>query len=467
MSSNLVRSILTMPGLADAAATFSAWRLARRRYGAVYRRLVPLVEQRGGGSAERLEDHVRSALAELVRHAAAHVPHYRERFNREGIDPASIRAAEDLAQLPLLTKQDIQANPRAFLDERIPLRRFARLATSGTTGAPLQLYRTDEAAQTSFAFFEARCRRPAGMEFGRLPFIMMGGRLVAPATRTRPPFWAYNHAWKQLYLSSYHLSDRNLPHYVRELRRRPYHAILGYPSSLHALARFMIDAGETPLALRCAITSSETLFDHQRHDIERAFGCRVFDQYGAGELCVFAAECAQGAMHLSRDYGLMEVLDEAGRPAAQGHVGDLVCTSLINFGQVFIRYRIGDRGALTDRRCPCGSALPIIERLEGRVDEVLMTPDGRRIGRLDPVFKGVAHVRECQIVQETLDGFLVRVVPGAGYKDEDGEQIRRNLADRVGAARISVECVERIERTASGKFPAVISRVARTPYSAV
>ncbi len=463
MGSSLLGSILTMPGLADAAATIGAWRLARRRYGALYRQLVPVLIERSACSAERLREHVAAALADMVRHAAAHVPHYRELFSREGLDPASIRAPEDLARLPLLTKLDLQAHPEAFLDERIPLRRFARLGTSGTTGAPLQLYRTDEAAQTSFAFFEARCRRPAGMEFGRLPFIMMGGQLVAPATRTRPPFWAYNHAWKQLYLSSYHLSDRNLPHYVRELRRRPYHAILGYPSSLHALARFMIDAGETPLALRCAITSSETLFDHQRQDIERAFGCRVFDQYGAGELCVFAAECGHGAMHLSPDYGLVEVLDEAGRPAPRGQVGELVCTSLINFGQVFIRYRIGDRGALTDRRCPCGSALPIIERLEGRVDEVLTTPDGRRIGRLDPVFKGVAHVRECQIVQEAPDRFTVRVVPGAGYHDEDGAKIRQNLADRIGAARITVECVERIERTASGKFPAVISRVARAP----
>ncbi|MCC7291035.1 MAG: phenylacetate--CoA ligase family protein [Phycisphaerales bacterium] len=463
MGLSLVRAILTMPGLGDAAATFSAWRLTRRRYGAMYRRLVPLVAQRGGWSPERLEQHVRAALTDMVGHAAAHVPHYRELFRREGIDPACVRAPADLARLPLLTKPDMQARPEAFLDERIPLRRFSRLGTSGTTGAPLQLYRTDEAAQTSFAYFEARCRRPAGMEFGRLPFIMMGGQLVAPATRTRPPFWVYNHAWKQLYLSSYHLSDRNLPHYVRELRRRPYHAILGYPSSLHALARFMIDAGETPLGLRCAITSSETLFDHQRTEIERAFGCCVFDQYGAGELCVFAAECGHGAMHVSCDYGLVEVLDDAGRLAPRGEVGELVCTSLINFGQVFIRYRIGDRGALTDRRCPCGSALPIIERLEGRVDEVLMTPDGRRIGRLDPVFKGVAHVRECQIVQEAPDSFRVRVVPGAGYHDEDGAEIRRNLADRVGAARITVERVERIARTASGKFPAVVNHVARAP----
>ncbi|MCG3129410.1 MAG: hypothetical protein FLDDKLPJ_00137 [Phycisphaerae bacterium] len=460
MPGGWLQKLATAPLLGSAAATVQAWRVARRRYGRVYEALVPEIERRSRMSRDEMRAHCDERLAVLLGHAYAHVPHYREAWRRAGILPQDLRAIDDLARrLPLLSREEARAAPQRLLDERLAPSALVRLSTSGSTGSPLTLFRTPEAEATSYAFFEARCRRPAGMQFGRLPYVMIGGQLVAPVTRDRPPFWVYNYAWKQLYLSSYHLSERFLPHYVKALRRRPYHAILGYPSSLHTVARHLLERGEPPIPMRCAITSSETLLEHQREAIERAFGCKVFDQYGAGELCVFAAQCGRGSMHVSPDYGRIEVIGDDGRPCRPGETGELVCTSLINFGQVFIRYRIGDRGAIDEGRCACGSALPVLSRLEGRVDEVLRTRDGRAIGRLDPVFKGVEHVREAQIVQEEADRFVVRVVPAPGYDAGSAELIRRNLSDRVGDVRIDVVTVEAIERTRAGKFRAVISRV--------
>jgi hypothetical protein len=81
------------------------------------------------------------------------------------------------------------------------------------------------------------------------------------------------------------------------------------------------------------------------------------------------------------------------------------------------------------------------------------------VGRLDPVFKGRRTIREAQIVQESPHELVVRLVPGPGYQDADGQAVAEELAARLGREmRIAIERVASIERSASGKFRAVISR---------
>jgi phenylacetate-CoA ligase len=135
----------------------------------------------------------------------------------------------------------------------------------------------------------------------------------------------------------------------------------------------------------------------------------------------------------------------------------------MNEAMPLVRYTVGDRGSLGAAEgpaCPCRRTLPLLAGVEGRVDDVIVTPDGRRIGRLDPVFKGDMPIREAQIVQDTLDRLVVRIVPAAGYTARTGDEVRARLRDRVGDMRIEIETLEAIPRTANGKFRAVVSNVA-------
>lgn len=99
--------------------------------------------------------------------------------------------------------------------------------------------------------------------------------------------------------------------------------------------------------------------------------------------------------------------------------------------------------------------------IAGRMDDVLVLRDGRRVGRLDPVFKADLKIREAQIVQESFDLVRVRVVPAPGFGPGSVEQIVARLADRLDGVHIEVEEVPWIERTATGKFRAVVSRMHR------
>lgn len=458
-SSRLQRLLWLVPRLPDLAATLMAWKLDRQRYGERYERAVDEVAQRQQWSADRMRAYVDERLRRIVGIATTQTRYYRELFQRLRLASTDIRTVADLAKLPIVEKPVMRANPAAFVNQSIPPRRIYTKSTSGTTGSPLKLYRTEALSQVNFAFFEARCRRTAGMRFGREPFVMLGAQAVAPPERTRPPFWCYNYLHKQLYMSSFHLAERFLGHYVQELQRGRYRAALGFPSSLYLVGRYALDHGLAPPQLGVAITSSEMLLDYQRPVIEQGLGCRVFDQYGCGEYCVFAAQGRDGHMYVSPDYGVLEVVDPDGSPVPPGTVGDLVCTSLINETQLFIRYRVGDRGALSPERSPDRPAFPILQSIDGRSNKALVTCDGRRVTRLGQALSGVAHIRECQFVQEDWDRVVVRVVPGPGYTPDDGAAICANLARWIGAIPTEVVLVDAIERTSGGKFEAIVCRL--------
>ena len=107
----------------------------------------------------------------------------------------------------------------------------------------------------------------------------------------------------------------------------------------------------------------------------------------------------------------------------------------------------------------------MLGNIEGRIDDVLITRDGRRIGRLDPVFKGTRGIVEAQIIQDDYDKFRVRVVPSKAYKEDDGREIRASLLERVGDGSVVIELVDSIERTSGGKFMAVVCNLPRSVRS--
>jgi phenylacetate-CoA ligase len=101
-----------------------------------------------------------------------------------------------------------------------------------------------------------------------------------------------------------------------------------------------------------------------------------------------------------------------------------------------------------------------VEHITGRIEDVIVTPDGRYLSRLDFVFKGLMNVAEAQMIQDARDHLRVRIVRRPGYTEQDTAQILSNLRERLGNdIRIELEPVEHIPRTANGKFRYVVSKV--------
>jgi phenylacetate-CoA ligase len=361
-----------------------------------------------------------------------------------------------LENWPVLAKEELRRNPAAFLaDDCRPSRMFVT-HTSGTTGTPLRLYESRAAIRAWYALVEARWRRWYGLS-RQDRWAILGGQLVTPAAQRTPPFWVRNRALNQLYLSAYHLAPELIPHYVKALREFAPVYLLGYSSALHTLAGECLRQGVKDLRFKTVLTNAEPLYAHQRETIAQAFQCPVRETYGMSEKAAGASECEHGRLHWWPDAGVAEIEspDETG-------AGELLVTGLLNRDMPLIRYRVGDRARLAQKNgsCACGRSLPVMESIEGRSDDVLLTPEGRRIGRLDPVFKGDLGIREAQIVQEELDRVRVTVVAAGRFGGREQEQLRALLSARLGPAmRIEIESAAAIPRGANGKFRAVISRL--------
>ncbi|HEY5997806.1 MAG TPA: hypothetical protein VI078_00695 [bacterium] len=409
-------------------------------------------------SGRALQEYQSQALRNLVMRCNEKVPYYRKIFRKIGLEPRQIRGVEDLLRLPILEKSELRDNQSTLVADDIRKADLIVLGTSGTTGTPLRIWCNTRTRRLNYAYYD-RFLRQAGIDYSA-PRATFGGRLIVPSGQRKPPFWRYSVFQKNLLFSSYHLSDDNIGYYIDKLIRYRPSYIDAYPSSLHQIAAY---ASRHGLDLRgCTggiTTSAETLLDDQRRMIEDVFGVQVYDQYGSAEMCAFIGQCRMGNYHIHGDYGIVEILRSDGSPAKPGEEGELVCTGLINEVMPLLRYRIGDIGVLSDRTCCCGSQFPLLDRILGRMDDLITTPEGHRVGRLSPVAKGLP-VREVQYVQSNVHGVVVLVVPDAGYCEAAEATLVAELQKRLGRSmKIDVQQVDVIPRSKSGKFRSTVSSV--------
>jgi phenylacetate-CoA ligase len=444
------------PAIRSAVASLNGWRLRSWRYGPETERLRDEALSRECWSVDKLQDWQNDQLAPLLHRAATQVPFYREQWNarrRQGDQ----KSWEYLENWPVLEKEFLRQNPKAFLADGCDVRRMFRVHTSGTTGTPLDVWYSKTTARAWYALFEARCRNWHGVS-RHDRWAILGGRLVVPTYTRRPPFWVWNHPLNQLYMSSYHLAGDLISHYLEALSRYRIQYLLGYTSSLYQLAIEALASGRT-IKMKVVVTNAEPLYKYQREKIEQAFQCPVRETYGIAEIAVAASECANGRLHSWSDVSRMEVLrEQADGPLEDA--GDLVATGLVNVDMPLIRYRVGDRVALSPNgHCPCGRTLPTLTSVEGRCDDLLLTRDGRRIGRLDPVFKTNIPIREAQIIQEAIDLLRVRYVPTKDFTAEDGQVIVDRLRARMGDVQVILEKAEKLPRGPNGKLRAVVCKL--------
>ncbi len=397
-------------------------------------------------------------LAYVLHRAATRVPYYREQWaaRRRCGDQASW---EYLENWPILEKEFLRENPRAFVADDCDVRKMFCEHTSGTTGKPLNLWWSMETVRKLYALSEARIRYWNGVS-RHDRWGMIGGQLVTPVNQRRPPFWVWNQGLNQLYMSSYHLAPDLIPAYLDAISRYRLTNLYAYTSSLYALALGVRESGRRELRMDVAITNAEPVQDYQRAAIAEAFNCRVCETYGMAEIVAMASECTAGRLHLWPEVGWIEVIQD-GLLVPHDASGELVCTGLLNADMPLIRYRVGDRGCLAGSSgvCQCGRALPVIGSVDGRSDDVLYSLDGRRIGRLDPLFKGDIPIHEAQIIQEALECVRVRYVPTRNFRPEHERIITQRLQERMGSVKVVMELITEVPREPNGKFRAVICRI--------
>jgi phenylacetate-CoA ligase len=409
---------------------------------------------------ERLQTHQAKRLRSLLRHAAEHVPYYRDLYGRIGFKVGDATGPADLGRLPFLEKADIRANLEALKSERA--RNLIRFNTGGSTGEPLIFYLGPERVSHDVAA-KWRATRWWGVDIGD-PEIVVWGSPIELGAQDR--MRALRDALMRTeLLSAFEMSEAKLDDFVARIRRRRPKMLFGYPSALAHIARHAERRGVVldELGVKVAFVTAEKLYDEQRSAIERVFGCRVAEGYGSREGGFIAHQCPAGGVHISAEDVIVEVVDESGSPLGPGQAGEIVVTHLASRDFPFIRYRTGDVGVLSGERCECGRGLPLLTEIQGRTTDFVVARDGTVMHGLALIYvvRDVPGVRQFKVVQESLERTRVLLATDGGFRDRDLETIRGGIGRRLGnGVRVDIERVAEIPTEASGKYRYVVSHVA-------
>jgi phenylacetate-CoA ligase len=440
--------------LQHAACSLEGWRAGYSRFGGPFCSRLEEAESRAFWSVERITAHRDERLRAFLQHCVETVPFYRRWFRSCGVSPNEIRSSQDLHRLPILTKEEVQVHCQELLSEAVSRRERIPTHTSGTTGGGLRFVTTPDALQEQWATWW-RYRRWQGLERGTWS-AYFGGRSVVPLDQAHPPFWRYNFPGRQILFSGYHMSPDTLGLYIEELRRSRPPWLHGYPSLLALLASALLERGvDLGYQVRWITTGAENLLPQQSELLQRAFGVRPRQHYGMAEAVANASECERGALHVDEDFAAVEFL-----PTTDGSGYRVIGTNFSNLAFPLVRYDVQDVVALSEVTCSCGRPGRVIARVDGRQEDYIVLSNGARLGRMDHIFKDMTSIREAQIHQRRRGEIILRVVRGASYSRVDEVALMRETQKRVGIdTAISIEYVNRLQRSASGKLRFVVSEI--------
>jgi phenylacetate-CoA ligase len=407
----------------------------------------------------RLDELRAQRLRELLQRAAVQVPYYAALFAERDIDPATIRSPADLVRVPLLTKPLIRA-----AGERLIARDAVRLesaSTSGSTGEPLK-FKLGMARVSHDVAAKWRATRWWGVDIGDPEVVVWSSPIEAGTQdlvrRLRDTLL------RSTFIDAKDLSDSGVEAILARIEHVSPRMLFGYTSAVARVADHAARKGRRVRCpnLRVVFVTSAKLLDEQRAQIRAVFGAPVANGYGGRDAGFIAHECPHGGMHITEEDIIVEIVDDAGAPVPEGHSGEVVVTHLASGDFPFIRYRTGDRAALSPRACACGRALKLISQIEGRTNDLLLGPGGRVMHHtgISNLLKDLPGLQNYKVVQEREDFIRVMVITAEPLSERHQNLVRASLGAQLGEGlEVVVERVTEIPLERSGKHRYIVNRV--------
>ncbi len=411
-------------------------------------------------------------IGKLLSHASKTVPYYKALLkDYEIADPAKVMP-EEWKALPLLNRQGIQTAGEELHSIFIPRGhgRVSAIHTSGTTGRPVRVLRT-ELSNLYWAATTLRDHLWHRRNFkGKLAVMRNAEKGKDPYPEgSRSRIWgATNNVFKTGPGVSLNLNCTPAEQ-VEWLQRENPDYLMTHPTNMYRLAKYCVDNDIQLDNLREALTISEMQRPEVRDACRAAWGVGVSDIYSGRDVGYIALQCPEHEHYHVQAEGLyLEVLDDDGNACSPGESGRVVVTPLDNFAMPLIRYDIGDYAEVGEP-CSCGRGLPVLKRIVGRVQDMVILLGGERrwtllnAGNIES-FLEIAPIRQYQFVQKDLQTIKVRLVVDRDLTDTEKDAIRNWVITKLDYPfYVMFAFVDDIQRTASGKYQDFISEVDAPP----
>lgn len=406
-------------------------------------------------SREQIADYQLREVQRIVDHSYRKTIGYHNLFDSFGISPEVIRTIDDIKRLPFIEKEILRDNLEEF---SVPGNSRDYVTTGGSTGIPFGMYR-DQTAYSKELASKAHQYYRVGWKEGDRQLVFRGMQINSPDHTSFIP------QFNELHCSSYHL----LPEYMEVYRQKAFEYrpdwIRCYPSSGYIFARWLKETKQKFPRIKGVLCASENLYDYQKKLLSEVFGVRVFSHYGHYELAALAGFCEyEDTYHVLPQYGYAELIDKVGNPVERiGQIGEIVATSFIMHSTPFIRYRTKDFAVFKGFGCSsCGRPYQIWERIEGRLQEMIVTNSGRYISMTainfhDDIFD---HFFQFQFYQEEKGRVILRFIPKESFNEHLLIDIRRRLLAKFdNDLFLEFQSVNDIPLTSRGKHRFLIQKM--------
>ncbi len=399
-------------------------------------------------------------LKTLINHAYEHVPFYQEKFNTSGFNPNDLQSWEDLAQIPILSKDDIRRNKHDLIATNFNIEKLMFKKTSGSTGISLEFYVDEDSLQWKRAC-AARHDRWAGWDLGARVAAIWGNPDHFLNWRMRLRNVLLD---RYTYLDTLKMDKQNMEEFYRAVKKKPPSIFFGHAHSLYLFARYIKENGFHLPKANGIISTAMVLHSHERELIESVFDCKVFNRYGCEEVSLIASECEMhSGLHMNLDTLIIEIIRN-NKQVQNNEPGSIVVTDLTNYGMPFIRYKVGDVGVISEEKCQCGREFPLFKSIEGRTADFIVTPEGNFISGIsltENFAMKLSGISQIQIVQEKLDFLRFRIVKAEKESEDIEKGINLLFKERFGdKMSYNIEYVNSIQQEESGKYRFCISKIA-------
>ena len=420
-----------------------------------YRNWIEFLRGSENWDRNQIRAYQTDAVRRMLERACDNAPAYREIYDQAGVTPRDFQKLEDLRRFPFVEKEMIRDRLEAF---SVPMAGRSYITTGGSTGIPFGMYRDPDAFPKELASKAYQYYR-VGWQEGDRQMVLRGLPIDTPDHTVFVPEYC------ELRCSSYHLLPEQMEIYRQKAWEYRPEWLRCYPSSGALFARWLEETGRPFPQLKGILCASENLYDFQKEQMRRIFGARVFSHYGHYELAALAGFCERAdTYHVLPQYGYVELIAPDGSPVTEaGQAGEIVATSFLMQATPFIRYRTRDIAVLQGEECPlCGRPYQVWSRVEGRLQEFVVTAGGRFISMTamnfhDDIFD---VLKQFQFYQDTPGAVVFRYIPKQTGSSAGMEEIQRRLLKKLGDdIRLTLEEVAEIPFTPRGKTRFLVQKL--------
>jgi len=360
-------------------------------------------------------------------------------------------------ELPVMTKKDFQRPLAERLSEGYTPKNVYVNKTSGSSGDPF-VFAKDKYCHAltwasviyRFGWYGIDFNSSYQARFYGIPLDFIGN-----AKERCKDFLGHRYRFP-----IFDLSDAVLEKMLDTFKYKKFDYINGYTSSIVLFAKFLqkknILLTSICPSLKCCLVTSEMLFEEDKILMEKQFGVPIINEYGASELDLIAFENPNGQWQVNAETIFVEILDDDNNPLPLGKEGRVVITSLYNQAHPFIRYDIGDIGVLDEKST---SKKPILKKLVGRTNDVVVLPSGKKSPGLTfyyvtkSIIEDDGNVKEFVIKQTTIDTFDIDYVSDVDLSKSQIEKIEKAIALYLEAGlRFTFSRKPFLERSKRGKL---------------